>query len=293
MDDIVLLRDVTEADLEVLLEQEHDPEAVRRSRFRPREREAFMHHWKTRVLGDPTVFVQAVMVEGELAGNLVAWWEGDRRFIGYWFGRAFWGARHRHPRAGALPGQGADAAAVRGSVPRQHRVGAAAGEARVRAGGDGAARRGRARPAGAPPAAGLEMSVPASKVRRMDETSENRQAAHAYVDTAERRDWEAFAALLAEDVVYEMPQTRERIRGKQLFLRFNMEYPGDWHLKVRRIVADGRHAAAWLDTRVGDERQDACVWFEFSDDGLIRRVTDFWPEPYDPPAGREHLVERW
>jgi hypothetical protein len=24
---------------------------------------------------------------------------------------------------------------------------------------------------------------------------------------------------------------------------------------------------------------------------LIARITDFWPEPYDPPAGREHLVE--
>ncbi|MFB4279267.1 MULTISPECIES: GNAT family N-acetyltransferase [unclassified Nonomuraea] len=91
MSDDVRLRDVVEADLEVFLEQEHDPEAVRRSRFAPREREAFLRHWKTRVLGDPTVFVQAVVVDGALAGNLVAWWEEDRRFIGYWFGRAFWG----------------------------------------------------------------------------------------------------------------------------------------------------------------------------------------------------------
>ncbi|MEV0614969.1 GNAT family N-acetyltransferase [Nonomuraea sp. NPDC050404] len=91
MDSPVLLRDVTEADLEVFLEQEHNPEAVRRSKFPPREREAFMRHWKTRVLGDPTVFVQAVMVGDELAGNVVAWWEEDRRFTGYWFGQAFWG----------------------------------------------------------------------------------------------------------------------------------------------------------------------------------------------------------
>jgi len=28
-------------------------------------------------------------------------------------------------------------------------------------------------------------------------------------------------------------------------------------------------------------------------DGLITRVTDFWPEPYEPPPGREHLVERY
>ncbi|MEQ4722987.1 nuclear transport factor 2 family protein [Nonomuraea sp. B19D2] len=127
----------------------------------------------------------------------------------------------------------------------------------------------------------------------MDETASSRGAVHAYIDSAERRDWESFGALLAEDVVYEMPQTRERIRGKSAFLQFNMEYPGDWHLQTRRIVADGRHAAAWIDARVGAEHQDACVWFEISDQGLISRIVDYWPEPYDPPSGREHLVERW
>jgi RimJ/RimL family protein N-acetyltransferase len=86
----VQLRDVVDADLELFLEYEHDPEAVRRSRFTPREREAFLTHWRTRVL-IPAVFVQAVIADGETAGNIVAWWEQDRRFIGYWFGRPFWG----------------------------------------------------------------------------------------------------------------------------------------------------------------------------------------------------------
>ncbi|WP_233601058.1 MULTISPECIES: nuclear transport factor 2 family protein [Micromonospora] len=65
------------------------------------------------------------------------------------------------------------------------------------------------------------------------------------------------AALLTDDVVYEMPQTRERIRGRDAFLRFNVEYPGDWHLRARRVVADGGFAALWLDVRVGVEQQDA------------------------------------
>ncbi len=50
-----------------------------------------MAHWTTKVLGDPTVLVQTVVVDGEPAGNIVAWWEGERRFIGYWFGRPYWG----------------------------------------------------------------------------------------------------------------------------------------------------------------------------------------------------------
>ncbi|MGP4109520.1 GNAT family N-acetyltransferase [Streptomyces sp. 4N509B] len=88
----VRLRDVVESDLEVFLAQEHDPEAVRRSRFRPRERDAFMAHWRTRILPDPTVLVQAVTVDGETAGSVVTWWaEEDRRFLGYWLGRAYWG----------------------------------------------------------------------------------------------------------------------------------------------------------------------------------------------------------
>ncbi|MEU1390527.1 MULTISPECIES: GNAT family protein [unclassified Nonomuraea] len=87
----VRLRPVLESDLEVFLEQEHDEEAVRRSRFAPRERVAFMTHWATRVLGDPTVLVRTVTVEGAVAGNVVSWWEGERRFVGYWLGRPFWG----------------------------------------------------------------------------------------------------------------------------------------------------------------------------------------------------------
>lgn len=47
-----------------------------------------------------------------------------------------------------------------------------------------------------------------------------------------------------------------------------------------------------FDWRVGDESAQGIVFFEFSD-GVITKVTDFWPEPYEPPAGREHLVERW
>ena len=90
MDD-VRLREVTEPDLEVLFQQQLDPEAARVANFPSRDRERFMTHWTTRVLSDPTVLVQTVTVDGEVAGNVVAWWDRDRRFVGYWLGRPFWG----------------------------------------------------------------------------------------------------------------------------------------------------------------------------------------------------------
>lgn len=29
------------------------------------------------------------------------------------------------------------------------------------------------------------------------------------------------------------------------------------------------------------------------DQGKVARLVEYWPEPYDPPANRAHLVERW
>lgn len=86
----VRLRGVTEDDLEIFLAFEHDPEAVRRSRFTPRPRDAFLTHWRTRILPDPDCLVRTVTVDGEVAGNVVSWTQGGRRFVGYWLGRPYW-----------------------------------------------------------------------------------------------------------------------------------------------------------------------------------------------------------
>jgi RimJ/RimL family protein N-acetyltransferase len=92
MNDDVRLRAVVEADLDVFFEHEHDAEAAARVRWTPRDRERFMTHWHTRILGDASVLVRAVTVDGALAGNVVSWWDEDgRRFLGYWFGREYWG----------------------------------------------------------------------------------------------------------------------------------------------------------------------------------------------------------
>ncbi len=134
----------------------------------------------------------------------------------------------------------------------------------------------------------------------------HRELVERFIATLEARDWEGWAGLLHPDVVYEIPQSRERIRGRDRYLRFNQEYPGDWHLRTKVVVADEEHGVAWFEWRsdgrpdegsadegsADEGSADGMAFFEFAD-GLITRVTDFWPEPYEPPAGREHLVERW
>ena len=41
------------------------------------------------------------------------------------------------------------------------------------------------------------------------------------------------------------------------------------------------------------EVDDAVTFFEVNEQGLFAHITDFWPEDYEPPKGREHLVERY
>ncbi|RZU77003.1 SnoaL-like protein [Micromonospora kangleipakensis] len=115
----------------------------------------------------------------------------------------------------------------------------------------------------------------------------------AYWAACEARDWERFGTLLADDMVYDLPQTRERIHGRAAYLRFNQEYPGDWHVSVVRAVGDGRRAATLITVTVDGTPTPATTFFDLDESGLIQAITDFWPEPYDPPAGREHLVQRY
>ncbi|GIG67589.1 nuclear transport factor 2 family protein [Phytomonospora endophytica] len=120
-----------------------------------------------------------------------------------------------------------------------------------------------------------------------------RAAVEKYWTTADARDWDAFATLIAEDVVYELPQSRERITGKEKYLQFNREYPGDWHASLYRVVAEADGGVSWIRMEDGGETVDAVTFFETNAEGLFVSITDFWPESYEPPAGREHLVERY
>ena len=135
------------------------------------------------------------------------------------------------------------------------------------------------------------MSGPASSLAGMTNAHE---VVAAYWAAAEARDWTAFGALVADDVMYRGPQTREQVRGRDAYLRFNVEgFQYDWHITVQRIVAEDRHAASWIEFTGPEGAQPGLCFFELGDVGRIARITDFWPDPYELPASRAHLVERY
>lgn len=123
--------------------------------------------------------------------------------------------------------------------------------------------------------------------------ADTRQLIERFLSTLDKRDWAGLADVLHPDVVYDIPQSRERIRGRDRYIRFNREYPGDWHVTPTQILVDGDAGVARFDWQVGATPVEEAFVFFGVRDGLLATVTDFWPEPYDPPPGREHLVERW
>ena len=124
-------------------------------------------------------------------------------------------------------------------------------------------------------------------------TTDLRETVESFWAAAEDRNWTAFADTLAEDVVYTLPQTRERVSGRERYVEFNREYPGDWHLRIERIVAEPGQVVTWLHFTVGLDEMYGISFFTGDAEGRVLTVTEFWPEPYEPPVGREHLVERY
>ena len=85
-----VLRDVVEADIPVLFEHQLDPEATHMAAFPSRPREEFAAHWR-RVLARDDATAKTIVVDGQVAGHIGCWNDGDRRLVGYWIGREFWG----------------------------------------------------------------------------------------------------------------------------------------------------------------------------------------------------------
>ena len=86
----VRLRDVVEDDLPIFYAHQLDPDATRMAAFPSRPRDAFMAHW-ARVLANTDNIHQTILMDGQVAGNILCYGPSDEREVGYWLGREYWG----------------------------------------------------------------------------------------------------------------------------------------------------------------------------------------------------------
>ena len=86
------LRGVRPEDLEVLYENQADPESAAMAGVDARDREGFLAH-QARVYADPEAVQRVILLDGgEVAGDIGSWRsESGFREIGYRIGAQFWG----------------------------------------------------------------------------------------------------------------------------------------------------------------------------------------------------------
>ena len=87
----IILHDVTEADLPIFYEQQLDPDATQMAAFPSRDRDAFMAHWKNKIMDNEDVIVKTILFDGQVAGNILSWNSSGEQDIGYWIGKEYWG----------------------------------------------------------------------------------------------------------------------------------------------------------------------------------------------------------
>jgi RimJ/RimL family protein N-acetyltransferase len=49
-----------------------------------------MTHW-AKIMRNEANILKTILFEGQVAGNVVSWQQGDEREVGYWLGKEYWG----------------------------------------------------------------------------------------------------------------------------------------------------------------------------------------------------------
>jgi hypothetical protein len=95
-----------------------------------------------------------------------------------------------------------------------------------------------------------------------------------------------------EDYVMEMPQSGERIRGREKMRQFQEAYPNPPRAELRRIVGSGE---VWVIEGTSAYRQGGTFHvadiIEFRDDKILKE-TRYYAEPFEAPAWRAEWVEK-
>jgi len=120
--------------------------------------------------------------------------------------------------------------------------------------------------------------------------SANRAALERMFKAFEAGDWDAALADFAEDFVQEWPQSGERLTSKAACLAVYRGYPGGSPtISPTRISGDGDHWTVESEMHYGPALVHAVSIFEFRN-GRIVRETDYFGDPFEPPAWRSQWV---
>jgi ketosteroid isomerase-like protein len=93
------------------------------------------------------------------------------------------------------------------------------------------------------------------------------------------------------DFVMEMPQSGERIVGRENMRKMQENYPGPPNIELRRVVGSGDVWVIEMRSDYDGRIYHAVGVVEFRD-GKILRETRYYADPFDAPEWRAEWVER-
>jgi hypothetical protein len=105
-------------------------------------------------------------------------------------------------------------------------------------------------------------------------------------------DADAEYVLRHDDFVADIPQSGERIRGRDAMREMQQGFPPETipTFTIRKITGGGDEWTVEGTGRYGEETWLVVVVFEFRD-GKIARETRYYPQPFEAPEWRARWVE--
>lgn len=86
----ILLRPVITYNIPIFFEQQLDPEASAMAAFPSRDRKAFDAHW-AKIMANEDGIIRTIEADGQVAGYVLSFLMDEKREVGYWFGKEYWG----------------------------------------------------------------------------------------------------------------------------------------------------------------------------------------------------------
>jgi hypothetical protein len=127
-------------------------------------------------------------------------------------------------------------------------------------------------------------------VRRLDEMDEQ-EAGYFLSELLPKLSPEEEYELRHEDYVMEMPQSGERIRGRDNMRGFQESYPNPPTMQLRRVIIRDNLWVVELVSDYGGRIYQPVLIIELRD-GKMFRDTRYYAEPFEAPKWRAQWVER-
>jgi hypothetical protein len=123
-------------------------------------------------------------------------------------------------------------------------------------------------------------------------SARTRKLIESHWEHANARLWPEFSRLIHSELRYEVPQTREYIDSGAGYIELFKTWSGDWRAVIRELVCEDAKAVCVIDFITGAKIETGISVIELRDE-LICAITEYWPEPYEPPLrATTHLKRR-